>query len=314
MALVPVICIKDSGGYVVDSDDIPPPVGFGLQEAYDNGQTVNQTVLDTPIEITTGISDAAIEVIKNTGSNIPAIFVHGNGNPDPGLRIESDSTSIITDYNLSSVSFGSQGGGNISRIETSSAQPTFQSDGLSLRTGVADDGTLAGPVSIGFSIGATEDGGFNLNPATGRIELRKHALGVPGVDEVGTLGLISVTAAQEALIAPAVGDIHRRSDAGAGVSREQGIRAYENGSFGLVCRGYQRTFTNADLVGAVLSVIHSLTTNAPVFMIYSNTGALVIPGAATYTAAEISANQIDNTFNALLLPLVGIWRVTLIGF
>lgn len=353
MAFIPVKDIKDLGGYVVDSDEFPPPAGLtsddilntstvvgatvtdaldtlsvgasgGLQSAYDNGFSI----LTSGDPVTVTVDEAgvgAISLIQGAAANNPLLLITKTSPGVPAVDISSTNgaSELLLRFISSDGSNSQLAGDNIQFnnpnegfvfFTTGLIPPATQSPGIIIQTGEASLGTLGGSVMIGFTVGAAPDGGILLDPTTGRIQLRRHSLTTVGLDETGTLGLIDLNITQEALLGPIAGDLHYRNDAGAGAVREQGFRAYDNGAYGLVCRGYQRTFVDADLVGAVLSVVHFLTTNAPVFMVYSNTGALVPASAANYTAVEISANQIDITFNALLLPLVGTWRVTLLGF
>lgn len=76
---------------------------------------------------------------------------------------------------------------------------------------------------------------------------------------------------------------------------------------------YEFNFVDGDLSGSDLSIPHRLNTLAPDVTIIDNAGALVPPGAGTWTLAVNNASQCTVTFDAGLLPLTDTWRVAVRG-
>ena len=78
-------------------------------------------------------------------------------------------------------------------------------------------------------------------------------------------------------------------------------------------RCYGANFSDADLSGSDLVIPHRLNTAAPGVSIFDNTGALVPPGAGTYSVLANNASSCTVTFDAGLLPLTDTWKYNVVG-
>lgn len=82
---------------------------------------------------------------------------------------------------------------------------------------------------------------------------------------------------------------------------------------GIVAQSFTRSFQDGSLSGSDLAVAHFLNCVAPNLAIWDDTGALVPPGASTWTAVQNNPVSVTVTFNALLLPLSGTWTISATG-
>lgn len=76
---------------------------------------------------------------------------------------------------------------------------------------------------------------------------------------------------------------------------------------------YADGFVDADLSGGDLVISHRLNTLAPNVTIVNNAGALVPPGAGTWTMQVNNGVQCTITFDAGLLPLTDTWQYQVLG-
>lgn len=78
-------------------------------------------------------------------------------------------------------------------------------------------------------------------------------------------------------------------------------------------RVYADGFVDGDLSGSDLVIPHRLNTQAPNVTIVDNAGALVPPGAGTWTMQVNNGAQCTITFDAGLLPLTDTWQYQVTG-
>lgn len=312
----------------------------GLQTAYDDGQTIAPTVLLGPVGVTNvGNAEAlafllhlqaaagavALAITQTADADAVQVEMQTLASSKAALQIAADTinqamVSLLGVDGYSTVLRGSGlafglGADDNTRVVVRTGDSSGNAPPLVLCGGMGVTGTFAGRVELGFADtaeGATTDGGFVLEQATGRMQLRRHALGAAGVDQTGALQLHVLTGAQAALLGTLQdGDVFLRSDDGAGPARESGLNAYRASALGLVARVYQRTFEDADLAGSDLAVSHALDTLGCSLAVYSPAGVLLLPTLWTWTETNASAGLL--TMDATLLPLVGVYRVTVVG-
>jgi len=179
----------------------------------------------------------------------------------------------------------------------------------------AGDGSTVGELRIGPAFGPDDvDGGLTIE-ASGRTRLNKHAQGATVADDPrGALRLHNLVLTTEAADPPAEGDLHLLTVDSGGTARDKGFRGYREAAWAMLMRGAQSSFGDGDLTGGVLTYVHNLDTEYPLLQIWDDTGALLPASATTWTAVNTSNNDVAITFDAGLLPLVGLWRVTAGGF
>lgn len=194
---------------------------------------------------------------------------------------------------------------------------------LVLQSGFSGDGSNASNIKIGPAFGGDDvDGGVTIEGSTGRVEVNTHHMGPTIADDrrgamrwprVGT-GLENATECDP----PAEGDtVLRREEIGELSYRTKGFRGYREAAYGLFMRGYQRDFDNGLLVGADLTVVHDLDTQAPLVQLYEDQGTgyqLINAGAGTFTVFTPDADTTLVTFDAGMLPLANSWKITIGGF
>lgn len=351
MAFVNVLFIKDLGGYVLNTASLPTP-SVSMQDAYDGGPNITMTAAlggmtvgapvapDPPLAGPMMTLDSAQDayplflVHQGTDATTPALNIFVNSLVSVGcpaiavlqafdadiLRVSDANVSTDQQFLLTPVSmtFPSDFAAGFERgvVQTGSeGTEAISAATMVLRGGQGTDSLTAGPVSVGHATGAaTEDGGFLLDPATGRMQLRAHSL---GAETFGVLGLVDNSSTSEGTGTPADGDLSYRSEVEiAGNLREHGFRAYRADNFRLVARGTQQAFVNADLNTGTLTVNHGLDTPAPIIQVYDDNGNQIIPavGGVTISTDNVGGNTSEIAFDASLLPLAGTWYVTVIGF
>jgi hypothetical protein len=350
MAFVNVLFIKDLGGYVVDTDSFP--AGFiSLQKAYEGGNTISlddvhggisigtpvlpNPSIPIPFMISTSQDSIALYLFHQADvAGTPALRIYVNPLTSVGCDAIQVQTildeAIIRAYNsltltgpefilsMMRMEFPSETTIGLDRaaVQTGTAPAGQSAAAMVLRGGAGDTGDLAGIVSVGHATGLiTEDGGFALDPVTGRMQLRAHN---NGTINFGTLGLVDNPAADEATAIPAVGDVHYRSEAGAGDVREHGFRGYANGAYGLFGRGYQELFGDGELVGGVLTANCQLGSIAPIVQLWEEIGGNWTCRGGTSADFVVTVDgpgdNVFVTFDPGVLPLANLWYITIMGF
>lgn len=350
MAFINVLFIKDLGGYVVDTASIPAPP-TSLQLAYEGGTSISVDDVHGGISIGTPVfpnpsvpvpfmiatsqdsiglylfhqadvaGTPALKMYINplTAIGCDAIFIQTIIDQEI-IRAVSSVTLAGSEFRLSMqrMEFPSETATGLVRgtVETGTALPTETAATMVIRGGAGDTGDLAGAVSVGHATGiASEDGGFELSAVTGRMQLRAHN---NGTVNFGTLGLVDNPAADEAGASPAAGDVHYRSEAGAGDVREHGFRGYANNAYGLFARGYQALFGDGELVGGVLTANCQLGSIAPIVQLWEEIGGVWTCRGGTSADFVISCDgpgdNVFVTFDPGVLPLANLWYITIQGF
>lgn len=315
------------------------PGAVTLQLAYDNGPTIVEGV-GGPVVLQA--TDAVLLQVEQTTSSPPG---------DQGaieVRSTGDTTNSATAFLVRAIDAGNPQVRTLRVFGPSDEQwLELRPDGLyflvplatqpyafiiadqgkrfCIQTGRADIGlgSTAGDLKMGPEFGPNDtDGGVVIEGNTGRVRVDCHALGATIADDrrgafewprVST-GLDNATECDP----PAEGDsVLRREDIGELSYRTKGFRGYRAGAWGLFMRGYSRDFDNGLLVGADLTVVHDLDTQAPLVQLYEDQGAgyvLVNAGPTTFSVFTPDADTTLVTFDAGMLPLANSWKITIGGF
>lgn len=334
-------------GFIVLGLNTPgsPIVAISLQEAYDGGHTIDESAKVQPVMISNGAAAVAALVQITATANALALqlqqqtaqhaisaemdasafgfaglnVVSSNMVQQVITRVQNELGTLETLMTGSVLRFCSGGNSDTVEdvwIEVGDGQP--QAIGLRITTGIGDTGAQCGQIQVGFDAYGAIRGGFMLEPDTGRMRLRVHQLDETGEGapiRTGTLRLHNLTADEEENQPAAEdGDVHYRNEQSTGPQLNKGFRAFRDGAYGLVARGYQLPFADGNLSGVFLAVPHMLDTLAPIVQVYNEAGVLVVHGPGGWLGTAVDSNNYELELDAAVLPLTGTWYVTVLGF
>lgn len=316
-----------NGGNTIDESTgahAGDPVSIANNGAAIAGNALVQVTADANMAalLLTQSSDAAALRIAMSGPTTrPTIDVEAGDLTQSILRLQDTILSLSTVLHGKGIVFA--GGASAAQVplvavETGSDGSTGPQ--LLFATGSASPGAACADLIAGFNADASFDGGFVLQGASGRMQLRTHNLATSGAPQMrGALQLHNLTGLQLDAQTPEEGDVLLVTDAtSVAPNRTRGFPAYRGGAYGLLGRGYQISFTEADLsVGGDLAVTHNLFCRALMFQVTNNNGLAVNPDLVlTWTNGATGDTNATGTLNVAgtLRPLSGTWWLTLMGF